>query len=219
MRTRMPWMITCSLLLYRWLLTMAPDEFSDAYTGPALQVFRQCCWDAYQERGTCGVLRLWLPTFADALCGILAEQGAVFRQVFSPRLVWPIVLALSCVLFPFYWLSRTWGPFGRLFHWLFATPQAYIAGHIVLFCLAGLIALFSMPALQKHLQLYVLCLMLAAYAEEGVQFLFNAHPGLHKDARNMVLDLCGIVLAALLLRVWQHQRLLGGHMRKSAPFS
>jgi hypothetical protein len=219
MRKPVPRVITCSLLLYRWLLTLAPEEFSDTYTDPALQVFRQCCWDAYQQRGMRGVLCLWLPTFADALYSVLAEQGAGLRQVFCSRLTWPVVLALGCVLFPFYWLSRTWGLFGRLFHSIFATPQAYIAGHIMLFCVAGLIMLCSLPALQKHLQLYVLCLMLGAFAEEVIQILFNAHPGLHKDAHTLLLDLCGIVLAALLLRVWQNQRRVSKRMSNRTPCS
>ncbi len=149
MRNRMPWIIACSLLLYRSLLTLAPDEFSDEYAEPALQVFRQWCRDAYHEHGTLGVLRLWLPTFTDALHGILAEQGATLKQVLCPRLVWPVALALSCVLFPFSWLSKGWVLFGYIFNFIFATPQAYIAGHIVLFCAAGLIALLSMPALRK----------------------------------------------------------------------
>lgn len=207
MHKRLPRVIACSLLFYRWLLTLAPDEFADAYTGPALQVFRQYCWDAYQERGARGVLGLWLPTFADALHAILAEQGAALKQILRPRLAWPVVLALSCVLFPFYWLSRVWVSFGRFFHLIFATPRAYIAGHIVLFCVAGLIVLCSMPVLRKHYPLYTLCLMLGAFAEELIQLLFDAHPGLHKDARNLLLDLCGILLAAVLVRVWQHQHI------------
>jgi len=57
--------------------------------------------------------------------------------------------------------------------------------------------------------LYVLCLMLSAFADEIIQMLFNAHPGLHKDARNLLLDLCGILLASLLVRVWQGWRFFG----------
>ncbi len=33
--------------------------------------------------------------------------------------------------------------------------------------------------------------------------LFNVHPGLHKDAHNLLLDLCGILLAYVLLRGWR----------------
>ncbi|HEY1351151.1 MAG TPA: hypothetical protein VGF67_16145 [Ktedonobacteraceae bacterium] len=202
-----PRIITCSLLLYRCLLTLAPEEFAGAYTEPALQVFRQCCRDAYREGGTRGVLRLWLPTFFDALRGILAEQLSALKLVLCPRLAWPVGLALGCVLFPFYWLSRRWLAFGRLFDLIFTTPQAYIAGHIVLFCAAGLVVLCFLPALHRHVLLYVSGLMFAALAEETLQVLFNAHPGLHKDARNLLVDLCGIILAALLWRLWQSRRM------------
>jgi hypothetical protein len=212
-----PRIITCSLWLYRWLLTLAPEEFADAYTEPALQVFRQCCQDAYRECGTRGVLRLWLPTFFDALHAILAEQVSALTKVLCPRMVWPVMLALGCVLFPFSWLSRIWIPFGRLFALVFATPQAYIAGHIVLFCVAGLLVHFSLPALRRHLQLYVSGLMFGAFAEEMIQVLFNAHPGLHKDARNLLLDLCGIVLAALLLRLWQSRRFFARRVSSQSP--
>lgn len=212
MRHRLPWIITCSLLLYRWLLILAPGEFSNEYTEPALQVFHQCCRDAYRERGTWGVLRLWPPTFLDALHGIVAEQGTTFKQGVRSRLTWLVVLAFSCVLFPFSWLSKAWEPFGYIFNLIFSTPQAYIAGHVVLFCLAGVIVLLCMPALRKRARLYILCLMLGAFAEEVIQMLFNAHPGLHKDARNLLLDLCGILLALLVLRLLMGKHFLEKNM-------
>lgn len=101
MRNRIPWIIACSLLLYRWLLILAPDEFSDEYADPALQVFRQYCWDTYHEQGTRGVLRLWLPTFTDALYGILAEQSTMLKQILCPGLacrVGPELCPLSLLL-------------------------------------------------------------------------------------------------------------------------
>ena len=208
MGKRIPLIIVCSLFLYRWLLSLTPDEFSGEYAEPALHVFHECCQDAYSVHGTRGVLLLWLPTFADALRGVLAEQYTIFRQVLAPRLIWPVVLILGCVLFPFYWLSNAWAPFGHLFTFIFATPQAYLAGHVVLFCTAGLILSLSMPSLRKHPHFYIFCLMLGAFAEEIIQLLFHAHPGLHKDARNLLLDLCGIVLAYLLIRLWQRISLL-----------
>lgn len=212
MRNRLPWIIACSLLLYRWLLTLAPGEFAHEYSEPALQVFRQCCRDAYRERGIWGVLRLWLPTFIDALHGIVAEQATTFKCGVRSRLTWLVVLALICVLFPFSWLSKAWEPFGYIFNFIFSTPQAYIAGHIVLFCSAGIIVLLFMPALRKHARLYILCLMLGAFAEEVIQIFFNAHPGLHKDARNLLLDLCGILLALLVLRLLMGKHFLEKNM-------
>lgn len=44
---------------------------------------------------------------------------------------------------------------------------------------------------------------LGLYKNMVEQMPFNAHPGLHKDARNLLLDLCGILLAYLLLCGWR----------------
>ncbi|HET8845448.1 MAG TPA: hypothetical protein VFN35_28505, partial [Ktedonobacteraceae bacterium] len=132
-KQRVPWIIACSLHTYRWLLTLTPDEFANVYSEPALHVFRQCCQDAYDKQGTRGVLNLWLPTFSDALYGIIAEQGSSLKKIFSPNLLWPAVLALGVVLFPFSWLSNTWQPFGSFFQLFFATPQDYFVGHVLLF--------------------------------------------------------------------------------------
>jgi hypothetical protein len=38
-----------------------------------LQLFRACCQDAYYQRGTWGVLCLWLPLFGDVVAQMLAE--------------------------------------------------------------------------------------------------------------------------------------------------
>ena len=206
MEKRAPWIIACSLRLYQWLLSLGPGEFYDEYAGPALQVFRQCCLDAYGAHGPRGVLSLWPSMFADTVKGILAEHGSALRQILRPRLAWPVALALFCVLFPFYWLSRSWWPFGQIFNIIFATPTAFFLGHVLLFCAAGLVVLLSIPTLRNRPQLYILCLMAGAFAEEIIQMLFNAHPGLHKDARNLLLDLCGVLLAYLLLRLWQKMR-------------
>lgn len=202
-RESTPWVIVFSLWWYRWLLTLAPESFAREYTEPALQVFRQCCQDAYRQQGFCGVLCLWFPTFMDALVGILAEQGTVLRQVLRPRRVWPLVLALACVLFPFSWLSKVWQPFGMLFHLVFAMPLIYFTGHVALFCVAGLMILHLIPALRQHTSLYVLALMSGAFLEEFIQLLVNAHPGLHKDGMNFLLDFGGILAGYGLWRIWQ----------------
>ena len=206
MRRRSPWIITCSLLFYRWLLTLTPDEFAGEYAEPAVQVFQQCCREAYRKHGAPGVLRLWLPTFGDALAGILAEQSATLKQELRPRWTWLLPPALLFLLFPFSWLNNAWQPFSALFRLIFATPQAYILGHIVLFCTVGLLLLLSMPALRQHVHLYVLALMTGAFAEESIQLLVNAHPGLRKDGSNFFLDLGGILLAYALLSIWHHRR-------------
>ena len=206
MPRRLPWIIIVSLCLYRCLLRLGTDEFYDTYAEQALQVFRQCCLSAYARQGRLGVLRLWPAMLSDTLKGMLAEQFLALKHVLRPRSGWPVALALFCVLFPFFWLSNVWPLFGSLFRLIFATPLAYFAGHVLLFCTAGLSILLCVPALFRHLRCYMLFLMLAAFTEEFIQTLFNSHPGIHKDMRNPLLDLGGILLAYLLLRLWQSWR-------------
>jgi hypothetical protein len=83
MRTPMPWIITLSLRLYRWLLRMGPTTYHTEYEEPTLQVFRQCCRDAYRQRGTLGVMLLWLPMFSEAIFGMLAEHFSALRHAYE----------------------------------------------------------------------------------------------------------------------------------------
>jgi MFS family permease len=68
-----PRIIALSLFLYRCLLKLAPGAFRRDYTLQALQDFHQCCFHAYRERGSLGVLILWPLLFGEAVTGLLAE--------------------------------------------------------------------------------------------------------------------------------------------------
>ncbi|MGZ3581946.1 MAG: hypothetical protein ACXWP6_04300 [Ktedonobacterales bacterium] len=68
-----PWSVAATLRIYRLLLGFYPRGFRVAYEADVLQVFRQCCGDAYRERGTAGVMRLWLPAIADLFIGAVAD--------------------------------------------------------------------------------------------------------------------------------------------------
>lgn len=68
-----PKIISFSVALYRWLLTMAPAGFRREYAASTLQVFRQCCRDAYQQKGAFGVICRWPALFSEAILGLLAE--------------------------------------------------------------------------------------------------------------------------------------------------
>jgi len=69
----LPKIIALSTLLYRWLLSLGPEAFRRDYAIPALQDFRQCCRDAYQEQGSFGVLRLCPGLLGETVIGLLAE--------------------------------------------------------------------------------------------------------------------------------------------------
>ena len=68
-----PKVIALSIVLYRWLLNMGPAEFRREYATPTLQVFRQCCRDAYRQKGAFGVICRWPALFGEAVRGLLAE--------------------------------------------------------------------------------------------------------------------------------------------------
>jgi hypothetical protein len=80
---RTPWIITLSLRLYRWFFSMGPTVYRAEYEESTIQVFRQCCRDAYQRRGTPGVLLLWLPMFGEVIFGMVAEHFAALRHTFE----------------------------------------------------------------------------------------------------------------------------------------
>lgn len=68
-----PKIIVFSITLYRWLLNLGPTGFRREYATSMLQVFRQCCRDAYQQKGTFGVICRWPALFGEAAIGLLAE--------------------------------------------------------------------------------------------------------------------------------------------------
>jgi hypothetical protein len=69
-----PPIITLSIRLYRWLLHLGPEEFRHEYEASMLQVFRQCCRDAYAHYKVMGVLSLWPSMFIRAIADMVAEH-------------------------------------------------------------------------------------------------------------------------------------------------
>ena len=83
MRTRMPWIIALSLRLYHWFFSMGPTSYRAEYEEPTMQVFHQCCRDAYRGKGTLGVLLLWFPMFSEVIFGMLAEHFSLLRNAYE----------------------------------------------------------------------------------------------------------------------------------------
>ena len=76
-----PWIVVVSIRVYQWLLWLGPADFCREYAPSILQDFRQCCQDAYQQRGAWGILRLWLPMFGEVAGGMLAEHLYALQHV------------------------------------------------------------------------------------------------------------------------------------------
>src|SRR5690349_9565025 len=89
MRYPSSWIISLSVRLYRWLLIIGPAAFRNEYGELTVQVFRECCHDAYQQRGIWGVIGLWPSMFADAIIGMLAERFSTlqYRQRYTPQII------------------------------------------------------------------------------------------------------------------------------------
>ena len=75
-----PWIVRCSVRLYRWLLCLGPHSYRRQYADRTLQLFRECCEDAYRQRGTRGVLSLWPSLLSDVVAQMLAEQFSELQR-------------------------------------------------------------------------------------------------------------------------------------------
>jgi hypothetical protein len=64
-----------SLWLYRLLLYIFPSEFRREYGHPMLQVFRDCCRRKLTERGSFGLIALWMRTMLDTLATAIEEHS------------------------------------------------------------------------------------------------------------------------------------------------
>ena len=113
-KQRSPWIVVFSIHVYQWLLWLGPAAFCREYAPSILQVFRQCCQDAYQQRGAWGVLRLWLPMFGEVVGGMLAEHLYALQHtsIIDERILQMlriqrrslIMIFIAFVLFGFPWL-------------------------------------------------------------------------------------------------------------------
>lgn len=78
-----PWIIALSLHMYRWLLSIGPADYRAEYEEATIQVFRQCCRDAYRQRGAKGVLFLWPSMFSEAIVGMISESFSALRHAYE----------------------------------------------------------------------------------------------------------------------------------------
>jgi hypothetical protein len=72
----LPWILSCSIRLYRWLLCLGPKSYRRQYGNLTLQLFQESCEDAYRQRGPWGVLLLWPPLFSDVVREMLSERSS-----------------------------------------------------------------------------------------------------------------------------------------------
>ena len=72
---REPLPVHYSLHLYRLLLFVFPSGFRREYGYPMLQVFRDCCRRKLIEKGSFGLVTLWMRTMIDTLATAIEEHS------------------------------------------------------------------------------------------------------------------------------------------------
>lgn len=118
------------------------------------------------------------------------------------RVAVPVALAGTLVLFPFDWLAEVWPAYAVVFDQVFATARSHAIGHATIFGIAGLLVLFALPGLRLRPARYLALMVLGAIAEELLQDLFKRQIPTIWDARDLLYDLCGFVIAYVAVRLW-----------------
>lgn len=117
--------------------------------------------------------------------------------------LWPLLLGLAVVLFPFDWLPAVWPAYAQVFDAVFATALSHEIGHAALFFLLSLLVLLSVPALRSRPALYFGLLLLVAVGQEAIQALARQELPTIYDGRDLLMDLTGIVAAYLVALAWR----------------
>ena len=82
-----PWIIRLSVSIYRLLIRgLGPISYIRQYGDLTIGLFRESCQDAYRQRGTLGVLGLWVPSFRDAVSQMVIEVLCMHQHTSQPHI-------------------------------------------------------------------------------------------------------------------------------------
>jgi hypothetical protein len=139
------------------------------------------------------------------------ETGQPDKRVSWPawlRIVVPLAIAGTLVLFPFDWLADVWPAYAAVFDVVFATARSHAIGHSTIFFVAGMLAMIAFPALRQRSVLYFTVLVLGAVGQEAIQDLFKGQSPSVADGRDLLYDLIGFTLAYAAVRLAARVRTL-----------
>lgn len=109
-----PPLVAVSVAVYRRLLRAYPPGFRRAYGPQMVHMFRDQCRVAIRQRGTMGLVVVWVRTLGDFVITATAEQGAIVQgggthrtaRAYSSLLyagVWLLLSAAGNALIPLPW--------------------------------------------------------------------------------------------------------------------
>lgn len=120
--------------------------------------------------------------------------------------LWPLLLLVVVVLFPFEWLGAEWSSFGNLIFRIFPTENQHAIGHLGIFSIFGFTLLRSFPSLRFHLWRYLGSVLLAGLCEETIQTIFKPYLDVIDTAHDLALDLIAASAVFGLLKLWDWSR-------------
>jgi uncharacterized BrkB/YihY/UPF0761 family membrane protein len=112
--------------------------------------------------------------------------------------MWPVLVLLGILWFPFDWLAERWPAFGVPFRQVFRDAHDHFVGHTIFFFLVGALLLAYWPALRHKPQWYFPGLVLAALVQETIQAIFRRQLPTFTDYNAFKGDALGGTVAFLL---------------------
>lgn len=116
--------------------------------------------------------------------------------------LWFVVTAIfivTFVLLPYGWLAERWETADFIVNKIFASQEAHLLGHTLLFGLAGLLLLTAVPRLEAHPLIYIGIIILLGSGQEILQLLsFKQRPFIFGDLFDVVVDVGAAVLVFML---------------------
>lgn len=138
---------------------------------------------------------------------MLSTRFLTGRMVFR---IWPLLVLLGLILFPFGWLGDLWPRFGLKLGRVFPDAQAHAVGHASLFFLLGTALLLVAPRLRSQPWRYLGLLLLVGIGQELFQLAYKQRRLVYDDFRDLVTDLCGGLVALALVMLIQRWRTRSG---------
>ncbi len=82
-QSRSSFLLTLSINLYQSLLHLYPAQFRNGYAHEMLMIFRDCCREAVEERGSWGIAALWVFMVGDLIVSVWNQRLKAWMAFFQ----------------------------------------------------------------------------------------------------------------------------------------